>query len=125
MAGGGSAPAVGVGVGVGGGPPTSAPTGVRYLLAAYDLSTEHFTRCKQAPNCFAIIDLVSRKWIDTLLSAEETSIQVEVEFTAALEGEGLMAKGRGPPGGHHQHAPSTPTTWPGPSCWRCRTTARR
>jgi transposase InsO family protein len=52
----------------------------------------HFTRCKPAPNCFAIIDLVSRKWIDTLLSAEETSVQVEVVFTAALEAEGLMAE---------------------------------
>jgi putative transposase len=42
------------------------------------------------PCAFAIIDLVSRKWLATLLSAEEASTQVEVVFTDALEGEGLM-----------------------------------
>ena len=36
------------------------------------------------PNAFAIIDLVSRKWLATLVSAEETSSQVEVVFTDAL-----------------------------------------
>ena len=35
----------------------------------------HFSRCRAAANCFAIIDLVSRKWISTLLSAEETATQ--------------------------------------------------
>ena len=34
--------------------------------------------------------LVSRKWITTLVSAEETSTQVEVCFLAALESEGLL-----------------------------------
>jgi putative transposase len=43
------------------------------------------------PNAFAIIDLVSRKWLATLLSAEETSSQVEVVFTDALQVEGLMS----------------------------------
>jgi putative transposase len=42
------------------------------------------------PNAFAIIDLVSRKWLATLLSAEETSTQVEVVFGDALGAEGLM-----------------------------------
>ena len=51
----------------------------------------HFGRCRAAPNAFAIIDLVSRKWLATLLSAEETSSQVEVVFTDALEAEDLMA----------------------------------
>jgi transposase InsO family protein len=37
----------------------------------------------------AIIDIVSRKWITTLVSVQESSIQVEVAFTAALEAEGL------------------------------------
>ncbi|HEV8556133.1 MAG TPA: integrase core domain-containing protein, partial [Actinophytocola sp.] len=37
----------------------------------------------------AILDIVSRKWIDTVVSAEETSTQVEVAFTEALESECL------------------------------------
>ena len=37
-----------------------------------------------------IEDLVSRKWITTLVSAEETSTQVEVAFTDALAVEGLL-----------------------------------
>jgi putative transposase len=54
----------------------------------YDVT--HCTRCRRAPNCFAIIDLVSRKWIDTLLSAEETAIQTRNVFVRALELEGLI-----------------------------------
>jgi hypothetical protein len=50
----------------------------------------HFSRCKAAPNCFAIIDLVSRTWISTLLSPEETAVQTQVVFLAALEAEGLI-----------------------------------
>jgi transposase InsO family protein len=34
----------------------------------------HFTRAKRA--VFAIVDMVSRKWIDTLVSVEETATQV-------------------------------------------------
>ncbi len=49
----------------------------------------HFTR---AGCCaYAIIDMVSRKWIATLVSVEETSTQTEVVFTRALEQEGLLA----------------------------------
>jgi putative transposase len=51
----------------------------------------HFGRCRAAPCAFAIIDLVTRKWLATLLSAEETSTQVEVVFTDALQVEGLMS----------------------------------
>ena len=50
----------------------------------------HFSRCRRAPNCFAVIDLVSRKWIRTLLSAEETATQTKVVFLEALEVEGLI-----------------------------------
>jgi transposase InsO family protein len=51
----------------------------------YDFT--HFTR---AGRCvLAIMDLVSRKWLTTLVSAEESSLQVEVAFTAALYAEGL------------------------------------
>ena len=38
-----------------------------------------------------IEDLVSRKWLTHVVSVEETSTQVEVAFTAALETEGLLA----------------------------------
>ena len=50
----------------------------------------HFPRCRRAPNCFAIVDLVSRKWITTLLSPEETATQTKVLFLAGLEAEGLV-----------------------------------
>jgi putative transposase len=46
----------------------------------YDFT--HFSRaCRVA---VAILDIVSRKWLGTVVSAEETSTQVEVAFTAAL-----------------------------------------
>ena len=38
----------------------------------------------------AILDLVSRKWIDTMLCPEATGLQVRVLFTRALEAEGLL-----------------------------------
>lgn len=53
----------------------------------YDFT--HFTRAKRC--AVAIIDIVSRKWITTLVSAQESSIQVEVAFTEALEVEDLWA----------------------------------
>ncbi|MEI2785473.1 MAG: integrase core domain-containing protein [Candidatus Nanopelagicales bacterium] len=37
-----------------------------------------------------IEDLVSRKWITEVVSVEETSTQVELAFTAALQAEGLL-----------------------------------
>jgi hypothetical protein len=37
-------------------------------------------------------DLVSRKWLAEVVSAEETSTQVQVVFTQALEREGLLAR---------------------------------
>jgi transposase InsO family protein len=37
-----------------------------------------------------IEDLVSRKWLAEIVSAEETSTQVQVVFTEALEREGLL-----------------------------------
>lgn len=51
----------------------------------YDFT--HFTRAGVA--AVAILDIVSRKWIGTVVSAEETSTQVEVAFTGALESEDL------------------------------------
>jgi len=51
----------------------------------YDFT--HFSRARVA--AVAILDIVSRKWIGTVVSAEESSTQVEVAFTDALEREGL------------------------------------
>ncbi len=48
----------------------------------------HFTRARRA--AVAVIDIVSRKWISTLVSAEETSTQVEAVFCDALEAEDLL-----------------------------------
>jgi transposase InsO family protein len=50
--------------------------------------TTHFTRAGMA--VLIIEDLVSRKWITEIVSSEETSTQVELAFTAALELEGLL-----------------------------------
>ena len=47
----------------------------------------HFTRARRV--AFAIVDVVSRRWIDTLVSVEETSTQVQVLFDQALVAEGL------------------------------------
>jgi putative transposase len=47
----------------------------------------HFPRAKRV--AFAIVDVVSRRWIDTLVSIEETSTQVQVLFDRALLTEGL------------------------------------
>ena len=50
--------------------------------------TTHFPKAGMA--VLIIEDLVSRKWITEIVSVEETSTQVELAFTAALEAEGLL-----------------------------------
>lgn len=50
--------------------------------------TTHFTRAEVAAT--VVEDLVSRKWLATIVSGEETSTQVQLVFTDALEREGLM-----------------------------------
>jgi putative transposase len=52
----------------------------------YDFT--HFTAARRA--VVAILDIVSRKWLTTLVSAEETSTQIEVCFTDALAAEDLL-----------------------------------
>ena len=47
----------------------------------------HFTRARRV--AIAVMDVVSRCWLATLVSAEEPSTQVEVAFTAALTEAGL------------------------------------
>ena len=51
----------------------------------YDFT--HFPRAKAA--AVAVMDVVSRRWLSTLVSVEESSTQVEVAFTDALRAEGL------------------------------------
>jgi len=47
-----------------------------------------FRRCRW--HCLAIVDVVSRYWIDYLLTPELTTTQVQLAFARALEHEGLM-----------------------------------
>jgi len=55
------------------------------VIWCYDFT--HFTRARRV--AVAVIDVVSRKWLATLVSAEETSTQVEACFLAALAETGL------------------------------------
>ena len=50
--------------------------------------TTHFTRAGVAAT--VVQDLVSRKWLATIVSGEESSVQVQLVFTDALEREDLM-----------------------------------
>jgi len=50
-----------------------------------------FERCTAAKYAYAIIDLVSRKWIATIVASEATGTQVRVLFLGALEAEGLLS----------------------------------
>ncbi|MCA1698732.1 MAG: integrase core domain-containing protein [Actinobacteria bacterium] len=59
----------------------------RNSIWIYD--TTHFKRCPTTA-VITIMDLVTRKWICEIVSAEETSTQVQVAFTDALELEGLL-----------------------------------
>ncbi|MCA1678964.1 MAG: integrase core domain-containing protein [Actinobacteria bacterium] len=59
----------------------------RNSIWIYD--TTHFKRCPKTA-VITIMDLVTRKWICEIVSAEETSTQVQVAFTDALELEGLL-----------------------------------
>jgi putative transposase len=52
----------------------------------YDLTAFPFA----GTDALAILDLVSRKWIDTMLCPQATDLQVRLLFTRALEAEGLM-----------------------------------
>lgn len=51
--------------------------------------TTHFTATKGI-SVSVVEDMISRKWIDTIVSAEETSTQIQVLFTNALELEELL-----------------------------------
>ena len=59
----------------------------RNSIWIYDCT--HFAGCPRHA-VFAVMDLVTRKWITELVSIEETSTQVQVVFMDALEAEGLL-----------------------------------
>lgn len=48
----------------------------------------HFTKARRM--CFTIVDVVSRKWIGHLLTADESSTPVRPLFAEALENEGIL-----------------------------------
>jgi putative transposase len=54
----------------------------------YDFT--HFTRARRV--AVAVLDVVSRRWLSTLVSAEETSSQIEAAFLAALDEEQLAER---------------------------------
>jgi len=54
----------------------------------YDMT--HFTVARRV--AFAVMDVVSRKWLRTLVTTEESATQVEVLFTGALDDEGLWER---------------------------------
>lgn len=69
--------------------PKPFPDWVEYTPnSIWIFDTTHFTASGMA--VLIIEDLVSRKWITEVVSAEETSTQVELAFTQALEAEGLL-----------------------------------
>ncbi|MFN3218611.1 MAG: transposase [Acidimicrobiales bacterium] len=49
-----------------------------------------FETCVAARYAYAIVDLVSRKWISTHLTANPDSVAARVVFTAGLDNEGLL-----------------------------------
>lgn len=51
----------------------------------YDFT--HFVRARRV--AVAVMDVVSRRWLATLVSAQETSTQIEAAFLVALDGEQL------------------------------------
>ena len=57
----------------------------RHQIWIYDIT--HFPRAGRV--AYAILDVVTRKWLATLVTAEETATQVEVVFCEALDSEGL------------------------------------
>ena len=65
----------------------SGRTIAKNSIYIYDVT--HFHGCPKHA-VFAVMDLVTRKWICELVSIEETSTQVQVVFLDALASEGLL-----------------------------------
>ena len=57
----------------------------------------HFPRARRV--AYAIVDVVTRYWIEYLLSVEQTSTQAQLLFARALENQGLLGPDGVPPSG--------------------------
>ena len=86
----------------------------------YDFT--HFTAAKRC--AVAVLDVVSRYWLSTVVSAEESSTQVEVAFTRALcaDGKDHLLDGDLL---NELSTVSCPTPTSCPCCSPCPTTARK
>ncbi len=81
----------------------------RHQIWIYDIT--HFPRADRV--AYAILDVVTRQWLATLVSAEETATQVEVVFCDALD-----PKDSGNTSKPAKPTATTPTaTTPSRSCW--------
>jgi hypothetical protein len=67
-----------------------SPTGSNMPQLHLDLRHDHFTRAGVAAT--VVEELVSRTWLAEIVSVEETSTQVQVVFTQALEREELLER---------------------------------
>jgi transposase InsO family protein len=79
----------------------------------YDVT--HFTRAKRAAT--AIMDVVSRLWVTTVVSAEETSLQVEVAFTQGLQAPRADGRHHRPARRAHPARPRRRHPHPGAARW--------
>ncbi len=67
-----------------------SPSTVSYTKnSIWIFDSTHFCGCPKVA-VIAVMDLVTRKWLCEIVSGEETSTQVQVAFTQALEQEGLL-----------------------------------
>ena len=57
----------------------------------------HFPRAQRV--AYAIVDVVTRYWVEYLLSVEQTSTQAQLLFARALENQGLLGPDGVPPSG--------------------------
>jgi hypothetical protein len=84
----------------------------------YDLTAFPAARCQ----ALAIVDLVSRKWIDWLLCPEATSLQVQDCSPAPWTAKACWTASSAAASGSPTRPTQTPTSR---SCWPCPTTAPR
>ena len=101
------------------------PSGAIYernSIWIYD--TTHFKRCP-ATAVITVMDLVTRKWICEIVSVEETSTQVQVAFTQALELEGLLDESTPAWSATPIAASMLQLQFSSRSCWPSATTGRR
>ena len=86
----------------------------RHQIWIYDIT--HFPRAGRV--AYAILDVVTRKWLATLVTAEETATQVEVVFTRSPRHRGPVARASRPAKPTEPAEATTATTATrSRSCW--------